>query len=129
MTVMPATLSNYDNATLALEGMPSVTPREQSMQVGIAKLLAEIGYRYRSLPDDLASALELFLPNPTQLVSTAAQFELSPSLTYDDETLLDEPLPRLPLHVRPVRLRLVVAGKSAPRLYGGAEIVLQDLEE
>lgn len=73
-----------------------------------------------------ATYSELFVCEAPIHESTTTLTDFEAHLTHEEETLIDEPLPRLPLQAQPVKVKLKIGGRGKPAFKIETEISLWD---
>jgi hypothetical protein len=124
------------NAALVVEDRPAFDPVEEGWGYWLPDWLAALQQanlaKARSEVDDLTALSVFFFIDyiPTYGTMTI-QMDMTIGLVHkegalEEDILIDEPLPRLPARVQPVKLRLITRGRGKPTFRLETEIDLYD---
>lgn len=118
-----------DNASLIIEERPRIDPTRGTLHnwgLYVAEL-EKIGLGGAFFqPRHLTTYPRLFLGDLPRYESVTAPIDFGARLTGEEDTLIDEMLPRLARRTLPVELVLTIGGRGKPTLRIETEISLYD---
>lgn len=113
---------NFDTASLVIALTSSPDFFRDMLQVKIAREIAKSRYAIRE-GAAFTSTLEV-IDEPKIVESTATAYYDSPShLNETDDSLIDEPLPRMPVNVQTIKLKFIMKGKAKARIIDDTELI------
>jgi hypothetical protein len=127
--------SEIDNSSLVIGDLTGFDPMGERREDQIRQWLAVLDQIYlertRFRPYDLISFSEFFLDDTPTYGTMTTQIDMTIGLVHkedalEEDILIDEPLPRLPVKVQPIKLKLRIRGRGKPTFRLETEIDLYD---